>query len=91
MTNDLEFKPPTWWAFLGGAVPYGDDDAGETDATVTDLRTWMKARPRSPRRASGPPPVLSPEDFNDTPLTPEQRERRADLLARLREINHPWR
>ncbi|MFJ9847261.1 hypothetical protein ACIRYZ_43925 [Kitasatospora sp. NPDC101155] len=38
-----------------------------------------------------PRPVLSPEEFSKAPLTPEERDRRADLLARLREANHPWR
>ncbi|MFF7988752.1 hypothetical protein ACFZDG_03020 [Kitasatospora xanthocidica] len=89
MASDLEFRPPAWWAFLGGAVPYGDD-VGESDATVTDLRTWLEARPR-PKRPAGLPPVLSPEEFSEAPLTPYERERRADLLARLREINRPWR
>ncbi|GAA2091964.1 hypothetical protein GCM10009759_17230 [Kitasatospora saccharophila] len=50
---------------------------------------WIRARPWPPERPSGPRPVLTPEEHAEVPLTPEERQRRAVLLARVREANHP--
>lgn len=54
------------------------------------LRThpWPGMRPGGPRPA-GPRPVLSPEEHTEVPLTLEERQCRAALLARVREANHP--
>ncbi|MFJ7909267.1 hypothetical protein [Kitasatospora sp. NPDC096204] len=49
------------------------------------LREW------SPVRPSGSRLVLTPEELGVVPLPPEDRARRARLLARVREENHPWR
>ncbi|MCX4686450.1 hypothetical protein OG401_19405 [Kitasatospora purpeofusca] len=69
-------------ATSGGPV----EDLGRVDPFE-----WLHAHPWPPERSADPPPVLTPEEFSETPLTPEDRDRRADLLARLREANHPWR
>ncbi|MFJ9459302.1 hypothetical protein ACIRST_29970 [Kitasatospora sp. NPDC101447] len=36
-------------------------------------------------------PVLTPEEHTAAPLTSEERQRRADLLTRVRAANHPVR
>ncbi|MER8100077.1 hypothetical protein [Kitasatospora sp. NPDC094016] len=41
--------------------------------------------------ASDPRPDLTPKELGGVPLTDEQHNRRADLPARLREANRPWR
>lgn len=78
MTGPKPVPAPLWAHFLGGPVPYDDGPASA-------------AYPRPSRRRPGPPPVLSPEEFNETPLTPEQRARRAAMLVKLRQMNHPRR
>ncbi|MEV7777536.1 hypothetical protein [Kitasatospora sp. NPDC088351] len=52
---------------------------------------WLHAHPWPRVRSSEPRPVLTPEEFGEVPLSPEDRARRARLLARVREENHPWR
>ncbi|MFJ9950976.1 hypothetical protein [Kitasatospora sp. NPDC091207] len=49
---------------------------------------WIRAHPWPREYPSGPRPVLTPEEHAEVPLTAEERQRRALLLARLREANH---
>lgn len=54
-----------------------------------DPFAWLHAHPWPVRKASGPRPVLTPEEFGEAPLSEGDRVRRAKLLARVREANHP--
>ncbi|MFJ8430780.1 hypothetical protein ACIQ9P_05725 [Kitasatospora sp. NPDC094019] len=47
------------------------------------------AKPTVPPAQARPRPVLSPEEHAPGPLAPDERERRADILARVRRANHP--
>ncbi|WP_159400745.1 hypothetical protein [Streptomyces sp. XY431] len=49
---------------------------------------WIRDHPWPCERPSGPRPVLTPEEHAEVPLTAEERQRRALLLARVREANH---
>ncbi|WP_327073423.1 hypothetical protein OG196_16070 [Kitasatospora purpeofusca] len=49
---------------------------------------WLRAHPWPCGRPSGPRSVLTPEEHAEVPLTTEERQRRALLLARVREANH---
>ncbi|WP_328956740.1 hypothetical protein OHV13_10110 [Kitasatospora purpeofusca] len=51
---------------------------------------WLRTHPWPCERPSGPRPVLTPEEHAEVPLTTEERQRRALLLARVREANHRW-
>ncbi len=61
------------------------------DADPVDPFGWLKAHSWPRERPARPRPVLSPEEHTEAPLTPEERQRRAVLLARVREANHPRR
>jgi hypothetical protein len=37
-----------------------------------------------------PPPVLTPEEWSDAPVDPQQRDKRAELLRQVRVANHPY-
>lgn len=52
---------------------------------------WLKAHPWPRERPAGPRPILTPEEHTEAPLSAEDRVRRAELLARVREANHPRR
>ncbi|MFJ2579953.1 hypothetical protein [Kitasatospora aureofaciens] len=71
-------------AFLGGPVRYPENDES-ADATLTSLLDWRRDHPLL--ASPGSRPVLTPEEHTDVPLTREQRERRAELLARVRDAN----
>lgn len=58
-------------------------------AEPMDPFEWIKSHPWPRERSAGPRPVLTPEQHAEMPLTPEERRRRAVLLTRLREANHP--
>lgn len=86
--SGTESSVPDWASFLGGPVRY--EDATEPNEVVGPFE-WLRDHPWPRKRPAGPPPVLTPEEFSEAPLPPQERERRADLLARLRETNHRWR
>ncbi|MDH6120618.1 hypothetical protein [Kitasatospora sp. GAS204B] len=50
---------------------------------------WIRAHPWPRECPAEPRPVLTPEEFSEAPLTTDERRRRAELLARVREANHP--
>ncbi|MFI8084310.1 hypothetical protein ACIF6L_26340 [Kitasatospora sp. NPDC086009] len=78
--------PATWLAFLGGPAPY---EPTEWDDEPVDPYAWLKGHGWPPERPRGPRPVLTPEEHTEAPLTADQRQRRAELLARVRSANHP--
>ncbi|WP_043467260.1 hypothetical protein [Kitasatospora sp. MBT66] len=61
------------------------------DVEPVDPFEWLRTHPWPRRRPAGPRPVLSPEEHTEVTLSPEDRQRRAVLLARVREANHPRR
>ena len=74
-----------------------NDHQGDPQATMNgpaesaepvDPFGWLKAHRWPRERPVGPRPVLSPEEHTEVPLTPEERQRRAVLLRRVREANH---
>ncbi|MFJ7277444.1 hypothetical protein [Kitasatospora sp. NPDC098663] len=69
--------------------PREDLQAAVEGPAPVNLFEWAKARRRPRERPAGPRPVLTPEEHAEVPLTPEERQRRAVLLARVREANHP--
>lgn len=80
--SDLDTRLDRVLAFLGGPIRYPEDGA---DATLMDLLDGR--RDHSPALPSSRP-VLTPEEHAAVPLTREQADRRAALLARVREANH---
>ncbi|WP_395295407.1 hypothetical protein ACF9IK_19205 [Kitasatospora hibisci] len=66
-------------------------DSPAEDSDPLDPFGWLRAHRWPPERPAGPRPVLTPEEHTEVPLTAEERQRRAELLARVREANHPSR
>ncbi len=71
-----------------------DEVRAGLDGTAEELGpvdpfAWLHAHPWPVRKSSGPRPVLTPEEFGEAPLSEGDRVRRAKLLARVREANHP--
>ncbi|MED7949485.1 hypothetical protein PUR61_20110 [Streptomyces sp. BE20] len=71
-----------------------DEVQAALDSTAEELGpvdpfAWLKAHRWPAGKASGPRPVLTPEEFGEAPLSEGDRVRRARLLARVREANHP--
>ncbi|MFB7472728.1 hypothetical protein [Kitasatospora sp. NPDC056184] len=66
------------------------DDPAD-DVEPVDPFGWLRAHRWPPERPAEPRPILTPEEHAEVPLTAEERQRRAVLLARVREANHPRR
>ncbi|MFI6849292.1 hypothetical protein OG535_37120 [Kitasatospora sp. NBC_00085] len=88
MGSAEERHPAPWTHFLGGPAPYPSDVPGDELAVPVNPFEWLREHRWPPKRPSAPRPVLTPEEFSEIPLTSEQRQRRAELLARVREANH---
>ncbi|MBD0692682.1 hypothetical protein [Streptomyces sp. CBMA123] len=72
-----------------------DQDAPKTapdepaeDAGPVDPFEWLHVHPWPPKRRTESRPVLTPEEFSEAPLSPEDCRRRAELLAKVRDANH---
>ncbi|MFJ4095153.1 hypothetical protein ACIPYS_26490 [Kitasatospora sp. NPDC089913] len=71
------------------AAPAAPDCTAEELVRPVDPLAWRPTHPWPARETSGPRPVLAPEDWTEEPLSDGDRVRRARLLARVREANHP--
>ena len=65
-------------------------DLAAIEAAIGELmsraRPWGQVKPKG-----GPRPELDPDEHAGKRLTPEERVRRVNLLARNRALNHPFR
>lgn len=88
MASEPVYLSPGWTHFLGGPVPYDHDSE---HAEPVDPFTWLNEHGWPRKRPTGPRPALTPEEHAEAPFPPAERQRRAVLLARLREVNRPYR